>query len=202
MDSYVNAASDLAHRTPLIFVILLLAVLLVGVVGGLIWAVWRGAPRLLTWLSERQTADHEHQRQLIEGVRKDAADDVSRSERAVIDAHQQIGKKVEALHGDVKLIMIKVGASAVLLFLVGWLTFGLYRGAVVTMEAAKCEPPCPEGQKCKTAIPRECVEDKKGKEAKKKGKATATAVGPSSGTVRIGELANYAAQSCIGCEEG
>lgn len=202
---YLQAAQDVALKSPLIFVICLLAALLGALICVLVWGAWKGVPRLLDWIEKRQEAGHVQQNKLLTDLRSDADKDIARSDKAVSDAHVVIGAKVEAvsgkveaMHSDVRRIAAKLGAVSILLALCGWAAFSFGSRLVVRTAiilAAKCEPPCPEGQRCKTAIPRTCVEDKKGKEAQKP-KDEKTASKPSSAIFKIGQLAQYAVNVC------
>jgi hypothetical protein len=186
---YVTTAADVAQKAPLTFVVFLLAVILAGVIGGALFLIWRGLPKALEWLDRRAEADRAHTKALVDAARSDAAIDVKRADDAVSGAHKEIGQRVAAVHDDVRRLMVKVGASIFIFLLVGWLSLGLTHRLI--MLAAKCEPPCPEGQRCETAIPRKCVEDKKGKEAKKGDK---TAIKSSSLPMRT--LAGYVTMRC------
>lgn len=188
---YVQTAADLAQKAPLTFVVVILSLLLAGLLGGLLWAVWRGVPKLMDWMDRRAAADKEHQKSLIGDVRADAAADVKRSEDAVSGAHREIGQKVDAVHADVRRIALKIGVSVLLVLFAGWLAMGTAQRVVLL--AAKCEPPCPEGQKCETAIPRKCVQDKRGKEASKE---TKTATVPHSSLAKLERWARFAAATC------
>lgn len=189
---YVQTASELAQRSPLIFVIILQAALLAALLGGLVWAIWKGVPRLLEWIEKRQKEDHEHQKQLLEDLRSDANKDLDRSDRHISDVHSQIGAKVDAVHADVRRIAAKIGATVLTLAVVGWLFAKIVSEGKV--QAASCDPPCPEGYKCKRAYPRTCIKDKEPeKTAVDKDKL---AKQPHSDVFHIGQLAHYAVGGC------
>lgn len=189
---YVQTASELAQRSPLIFVIILQAALLAALLGGLVWAIWKGVPRLLEWIEKRQLADHEHQKQLLEDLRSDANKDLDRSDKHISDVHSQIGARVEAVHADVRRIAAKIGATVLTLAVVSWLFVRMCSESNVF--AASCEPPCPEGYKCKRAHPRTCTKDKEPeKTAAEKDKLARQ---PHSDVFQVGRLAHYAVGGC------
>jgi len=195
---YVKAATELAQRTPLIFVITLLSALLAGILLAALWSVWKGIPKLLDWVKVLTDTSHARQEKLLTDLRTDADKDIARSERAVTDAHNTIGAKVDAVHKDVLRIAAKIGASTLLLSLAIWGALGIVPAARI-MFAAKCVPACPDCYKCRRATPRTCEYDQKScsdKTAKKPEKKEETATGPRSdnGGVRMAWIA------AIGCD--
>lgn len=87
---------------------------------------------------------------------------------------EQVSGRLDRLHektdrvlSHTSALIAKLGAPIIVLGLIFLASLFALSLRHVVLLAARCDPPCPEGQKCETAIPRKCVEDKKGKEAVK-----------------------------------
>ncbi len=128
----------MALKAPLTFVVILLAVILCAVIGAALWGIWKGIPRLLDWIDKQNAAAREHQKSLIADVRTDASADVKRADDAVSGAHKEIGLKVEAVHADVRRLMVKVGATVVVIFLASL----AFQKTMVLLATYTCSPPC------------------------------------------------------------
>lgn len=227
---YVQQASEFQQKAPLTFVIILLASLLAALIGALVWGAWRGVPKLLDWIKDRQEASHKQQTALLSDLRSDNAADIGRAEKAVTDAHDKIGRevrtsgdaigqKLEAVHSDVRRIAAKIGASIFLLAFAGSLCMvawhrraaGARQRVIVSQTlalpvvAVTCSPACGKGQHCTSSG--KCEPDRSAPALKNDGKGVGeakskTASLPDAGaSLRYVLLGSFASGACAASME-